>query len=130
MASGPSEGVYLTIHKMQPESSVQSKIRIALSEHGLVFRTNAGEFWQGKLVYSREFKQNCLINLRKVQGLPQGFSDILFVGDSYVAFIECKNSTGALRTRQQNFLDIVSRLNHRAGIARSVDDALKIIGKK
>jgi hypothetical protein len=112
-----------------PESTIQSQIRVALSEHGLVFRTNAGEFWQGDIRYSQEFRQNVLINLRKVSGLPPGFSDLLWIGDSKVAFIECKTATGDLRTRQQNFLDIVTRLHHRAGIARSVEDALKIIGR-
>lgn len=104
-------------------------IRLALSNYGLVFRTNSGEFWQGDLVYSREFKQNILINLRRVQGLPAGFSDLLFVGDSSVAFIECKALKGKAREQQENFLNAITHLHHVAGVARSVEDALKIIGR-
>ena len=113
---------------MKSEKTVQDEIRIALSDHGIVFRTNSGEFWQGRQVYSKEFKQPVLINLRKVQGLPKGFSDLVFVGNGYVAFIETKNETGKPRPDQINFIDRMRALNHRAGVARSVGDALEIIG--
>ena len=114
--------------ELKSEKTVQDEIRIALSDHGIVFRTNSGEFWQGKQVYSKEFKQPALINLRKVQGLPKGFSDLVFVGNDYVAFIETKNDIGKPKPEQINFIERMRELNHRAGVARSVEDALKIIG--
>lgn len=110
------------------ESIIQSEIRIALSKHGLIFRTNAGEFWQGKQVYSQEFKQRILINLRPVQGLPSGFSDLIFVGNGSVAFVETKRLGENPRPDQEQFLSTMRRMNHAAGVARSVDDALALIG--
>ncbi len=113
---------------MKSEKTAQDEIRIALSEHGIVFRTNSGEFWQGKQVYSKEFKQPALINLRKVQGMPKGFSDLIYIGNGCMAFIETKNDVGKPKPEQINFIDRMRELNHRAGVARSVEDALKIIG--
>jgi hypothetical protein len=112
---------------MKSESNIQSEIRVALSEHGIVFRTNAGDFWQGTRVWSKEYKQYVLIDLRRVQGLPEGFSDLLFVGDGCVAFIETKTETGRVRPEQESFLSLMASRGHRAGVARSVEDAMKII---
>ena len=109
------------------EHTIQSEIRIALSPHGIVFRTNSGDFWQGTVVYSKEFKQNVLINMRRVQGLPEGFSDLLVIGDGWAGFIETKNATRKPTQEQVNFLELMAKLHHRAGVARSVDDAMKII---
>ena len=111
------------------EQNIQNEIRVALSEHGMVFRTNAGEYYQGQLVYSKEFKQKVLINVRKVMGLPVGFSDLLFVGfDGNVSFVEVKNEKGKARPEQLKFIELMKKYKYKAGIARSTDDALKIIG--
>jgi len=112
---------------MKSESTIQSEIRIALSDYGIVFRTNAGDFWQGTVVFSKEFNQNVLTNMRRVQGLPEGFTDLLFVGTDIVGFIETKNTVRKPTPEQLNFIEAVQRLGHRAGIARSVEDALMII---
>jgi VRR-NUC domain. len=112
---------------MKSEKQIQDEIRIALSDHGVVFRTNAGEFYQGKMVYSQEFKQRVLINLRVVQGLPIGFSDLLFIGDGYTAFIETKRLGETPKPEQLNFINRMVALHHRAGVARNVEEALRII---
>jgi hypothetical protein len=113
------------------ESRIQAEIRLALSEHGICFRTNAGEFYQGKPVYSKEFNQRVLINLRPVHGLPIGFPDLLFIrNDGTVFFIETKTESGRLRTEQINFIDRMDQLGIVAGVARSVEDAIKLIGRK
>lgn len=112
------------------EKDIQNTIRAGLSPYGIVFRTNSGEFWQGQRVYSKEFKQEVLINITKVMGLPKGFSDLLFVGKGYTAFIEVKNLTGKPTPEQLNFIKIMQSYGHRAGIARSVEDALKIINER
>lgn len=112
---------------MKSEKIIQDEIRVALSKRGVVFRTNAGEFWQGKRVYSKEFGQSALINLRRVQGLPIGFSDLLYVGDGEIAFIETKRQGENPRPEQVNFLQRMAALHHRSGVARSVEDAIKII---
>lgn len=106
----------------------QDEIRIALSKYGLVFRTNAGSAWGGKYI-NVPFYGNIIIEPRKIDLLPKGFSDLLFVGnDGRVAFIECKDDEGKLRPEQERFLNLMQSYGHRAGVARSVEDALKIIG--
>ena len=105
----------------------QDEIRLALSEYGVVLRLNSGKFWQGKRVWSNEFQQYVLIDLRPVQGCPPGTSDLLFIGNEYTAFIECKDDKGTLRPEQERFLKLMRSYGHRAGVARSVEEALKII---
>ena len=111
------------------EATIQNRIRCELSSFGAVFRTNAGEFWQGKVVYSKEFHQNVLINMTRVHGLPEGYSDLTFFGnDGKAAFIETKTATGKATPEQLNFIDNMMRRGYSAGIARSTEEALKIIG--
>lgn len=109
------------------EHEVQNKIRVALSEHGIVFRINAGKFWQGERKYSVEFREWVLTNLRAVEGLPTGFPDLLFIDDNGVAFIEVKTERGRKREPQEKFINRMQSFGHRAGFARSVEDALQII---
>lgn len=113
------------------ESDIQNRIRVALSPHGLVFRTNSGDFWQGERVYSKEFQQDVLIHLRRICGLPKGFSDLLFCGfDSRAAFIEVKQPHGKVRPEQIGFLTLMQSYGYAAGIARSPEDALTIVQQK
>ena len=113
------------------EHRIQDEIRLALSPYGIVLRLNSGKFWQGKRVWSNEFGQYVLIDLRPVQGCPEGTSDLLFLGENRnVSFIECKNRTGTARDKQKKFIEIMHQFGIRADIARSVEDALKIIGEK
>ena len=112
------------------ESTIQNEIRLSLSEYGIVLRLNSGKFWQGKRVWSNEFQQYVLIDLRPVQGCPEGTSDLLFLGEeNNVAFVECKTRTGAAREKQKRFIEIMHQYGIKADIARSVEDALKIIGE-
>lgn len=111
------------------EHRIQNEIRLALSEYGIVLRLNSGIFWQGKRVWSNEFQQYALIDLRPVQGCPEGTSDLLFLGEnSNVAFVECKTRTGTAREKQKRFIEIMHQYGIKADIARSIEDALKIIG--
>lgn len=113
------------------EQDIQNSIRLALSETGLVFRTNAGEYYQGERVYSREFHCDVLKNLRKIQGLPKGFTDLLYCGfDGQAGFIEVKKPRGAIRPEQTNFINLMQSYGYPAGVARSAEDALKIIRKE
>lgn len=110
------------------EHRIQDEIRLALSEHGIVLRLNSGKFWQGKRIWSNEFQQYVLIDLRPVQGCPTGTSDLLFIGENNAAFIECKDDKGRLRPEQERFIAAVKSYGHRTGVARSVEEALAIIG--
>ena len=109
------------------EHELQNKIRVALSEYGLVFRTNAGAFWQGRRVWSRELQSVVLTDLQKVEGLPEGFPDLLFLDARGCALIEVKAPGGRLRGTQARFLNQVQAMGLRAGVARSVQDAIDII---
>ena len=115
---------------MSQEDQIQKAIRVELSKYGLVFRCNAGDFWQGDLQYDPIRKQNILVNLRRICGLPDGFSDLLFVSkDGKVGFIECKGPRGRVRPEQERFLQLMQGMGHTAGIARTVEEALRIIGE-
>lgn len=112
------------------EHNIQNEIRLALSQYGIVLRLNSGKFWQGKRVWSNEFKQWVLIDLRPVQGCPPGTSDLaLFGANGQASFIECKDDKGRAREDQKRFIEIMSKYGYRCGVARSVEDALKIIGR-
>ena len=111
------------------EKYIQDEIRLELSKHGLVFRTNAGSAWGGKYA-SIPNLGSVILNPQKIELLPKGFSDLLFVvTDGRVAFIECKDDKGTLRPEQEKFLKLMQSYGHKAGVARSADDALKIIGR-
>ena len=111
------------------EHRIQQEIQLSLSEHGIVLRLNSGKFWQGKRVWSNEFQQFVLINLRPVQGCPEGTPDLQFLGENNnVTVIECKDDKGKTRDKQDKFINIMHKYGIRAGVARSVEDALKIIG--
>lgn len=113
------------------ESNTQNAIRIALSDYGCVFRTNCGDYWQGTLQFDQVRKQNILTSLRRVCGLPDGFSDLLFVGEKgKVAFIECKSPRGKARPEQERFIELMRQMGHVAGVVRSVEDALQLIGRE
>jgi hypothetical protein len=77
---------------------------------------------------------------RPVQfGLAKGSSDLIgwttrtitadMVGQRLAVFtsIEVKSATGRLRPEQQQWLDAVQAAGGIAGVARSVDDALRIV---
>jgi hypothetical protein len=97
------------------EKDIQNRIRVALSEHGVVLRLNVGTFQtqDGRIIAS---------------GLPPGCPDLLFIGNGYIAFIEVKTLKGRVSPEQKRFIDRVRKLGHKAGIARSVEEALNIIG--
>jgi hypothetical protein len=110
------------------EHRIQDETRLALSEYGIVLRLNSGKFWQGKRVWSKEFNQHVLIDLRPVQGCPKGTSDLLFLGENKnIAFIEMKDEKGHTRKDQENFIKIMRNYGFKADIARSKEEAIKIV---
>lgn len=109
------------------EHELQNRIRVELSRYGMVFRTNAGTFWQGRRVWSRELQEAVIAQPQAVEGLPKGFSDLLFIDRHGCAFIEVKSPRGKLREEQESFINLMRSYGHRAGVARSVEDAIDII---
>ena len=98
------------------ELDVQNLIRCGVSDIALIFRANVG---QGFTMDGRKFST----------GLPKGFSDLFGfrISDGKAFFIEVKSPTGKIRPEQQNFIDRMRQNGALAGIARSVEDARKII---
>jgi hypothetical protein len=98
------------------EKDVQNEIRLALSPYAVVFRANVGYFntYDGRVVAT---------------GLPKGFSDLFGVrkSDGRAFFIEVKNETGRLRPEQKNFLEVMEKVGAIIGVARSGEEAVKII---
>lgn len=101
---------------MRSEHDIQSEIRLALSAEGYcVFRVNSGKV---KMADGRWFET----------GVPKGFSDLFAVKDGKISFIEVKNEIGRPSAEQIKFIEVMrNRYGCRAGIARSVEDALKIV---
>ena len=99
------------------EIDIQNSIRLELSKlGGLVLRLNNGLFYteDGRPIKS---------------GLPKGTSDLLYVGNDIIAFMEVKTSKGKPRPEQLRFIEKIKSLGHKAGIVRSVEDALKLINE-
>lgn len=98
------------------EQDIQNLIRAALSEYAIVFRTNVGKV---RTADGRYFDT----------GLPKGHSDLYGFrkSDGRVFYIEVKTPKGRVRPEQEKFIDIVTKNGALGGVARSVEDALKII---
>ena len=106
-----------------------------------MFRANIGQAWTGEATKLA----NGDILLRNPRpfstGLPKGFSDLFGwvkheiteedVGKTAAIFtaVEVKDTKGRVSPEQQNFIKAVNSAGGRAGIARSVGDAIKILNK-
>jgi len=101
---------------IKTEHDTQNEIRLALAEKGIMcFRANVGRV---KMKDGRWFDT----------GLPKGFCDLFgFRNDGQIFFIEVKNGKGRTSEKQDSFMKLVKENGALAGVARSVEDALKII---
>lgn len=98
------------------EHDIQNSIRAALAPYAVIFRANVGRM---KLPDGRYFST----------GLPVGFSDLFGVrkSDGKAVFIEVKTASGRVSQFQYNFLEMMRKNGAIAGIARSTEDAVKLI---
>jgi hypothetical protein len=91
-------------------------IMLALAERGhTVFRANVGLFFtkDGRPVHA---------------GLPVGFSDLFgHRPDGQAWSLEIKTDIGRVRPQQAAFVEAMRKSGARAGIARSIADAITII---
>lgn len=101
---------------MTPEHSIQNDIRNNTADIALLFRANVGS---GITYDGRHFDT----------GLPKGFSDLFGFrySDGRIVFIEVKGPNGKPTKEQIRFLERMREYGALAGIARSVDDARRII---
>ena len=100
---------------LKSEANIQALILMALSEAGcLVWRQDTGAYKapDGRLIR---------------YGLCKGSSDVIGLAkDGRFLAVEVKTTTGRVRPEQVAFIDAVRRAGGRAGVARSVADALMI----
>ena len=105
---------------MKTETDIMNEIRLALSAAGhMNFRANVGKV---KMADGRWFST----------GLPDGFSDLFGFRktDAKIFFIEVKTPTGKLRKDQERFLTAMNQRGAIVGVARSTEDALRMVGEK
>ena len=98
------------------EHDIQNSIRAALAPYAVIFRANVGRM---ETPDGRYFST----------GLPVGFSDLFGVrkSDGRAVFIEVKTASGRVSIEQRHFLETMRRNGAIAGIARSTEDAVKLI---
>jgi len=98
------------------EKDIQNEIRLALSPYAIVFRANVGTFMSsdGRVIAT---------------GLPRGFSDLFGTrkSDGKSFYIEVKNKNGRTSKYQDNFLKQMKKNNAIVGVARSAEEAIKIV---
>ena len=105
------------LNKMKkPETQIQDQIREVLGKYGKVFRMNTGVFKTA--------------DGRFIRCGTKGMSDLLFVGQGRIAWLECKTDNGKISGEQEKFIKEMLLLGHPAGIVRSVEDAINLINIK
>ena len=111
------------------EGEALRDIQAAASAAGhRLFRVNVGKAWVGKVV-SRSDKHVTLENPRPFHaGMIEGQSDLIgWTRDGTFAAIEVKAGRTATTEAQRRFVDAVIAAGGRAGIVRSVDEAMAIL---
>lgn len=100
---------------MTKETNLQAEIMKALSSAGCkVWRNNTGALKNsaGRLVS---------------YGLCKGSSDIIGIcPDGKFLAIEVKTQSGKTTENQERFIRVIKSMGGRSGVARSVDDAIRI----
>lgn len=102
--------------RLNREHDVQNSIRLGTADIAVLFRGNVGS----GITYDGRYFDT---------GLPKGFSDLFGFrkSDGRAVFIEVKTETGRVRPEQVNFIQKMQVYGALAGVARSVEDARKII---
>jgi hypothetical protein len=108
-----------------------------------LFRNHVGAGWTGRSVTSSNREIVMLFDAQRCTfGLAPGSSDLIgwrsieitpdMVGKRVAVFvaIETKSPRGRLTTEQRAFIDTAKKMGALAGVARSVDDATKILEVK
>ena len=98
------------------EINIQNEIRLALNPYCIIFRANVGKV---RMKDGRFFDT----------GLPKGFSDLFGIrrSDGKAVFIEVKNEKGKTSEYQDKFLNQMYKNNAIVGVARSPEEAIRIV---
>ncbi len=99
---------------MNPETLLQNKIRVALSQKGAIpYRMNVGQF----------YTQNFTPIKIGIEGTP----DLLIIcPNGKFLWYELKTATGKLRHDQEIFHEELRKLGHKVYVVRSVEEAVSI----
>lgn len=127
------------------EHDLQNEIRLHISKEqlGTLFRANVGRGWTGEVQRMNLTPGTNTIVISNPRpfntGLPVGFPDLFglvpvtitpdMVGQQIAVFVavEVKQKTGRISAKQKDMLVFLQQQGARAGIARSVDDAARIL---
>jgi hypothetical protein len=91
-----------------------------------LLRANVGQGWTGKIVF-QDHGRIVLSPYRPFHGMREGVLDLIgFTGPTFVA-IDGKVGRDQLRPAQRNFVELVLACGGRAGEARTVEEAGRII---
>lgn len=121
---------------MQSEHDIQNEIRLSLSGRGyFTERINVGSGYLIDKKLMEKIKRLCPVLRAELEKVPyfntgavKGRSDLSAIKDGRISFVEVKTDTGRPTTEQLNFINqMQTRYGCRAGIARSVEDALSIV---
>ena len=98
------------------ESDIQNAIRLALNPYAVIFRVNSGKV---RMRDGRYFDT----------GVPNGYTDLsgFRKSDGKAIFIEVKTEKGRLRDSQVRFLEQMNKYDVIAAVARSPEEAIKIV---
>ena len=126
---------------MTPAAILTNQIRLAVSDIGArLFVVTVGKFWSGQVV--KTLHDGCVVlkNPRIVNVGFEGQSDLCgfvptlitqdMVGQVIPVFsvVEVKAGKDRIRPAQQKYIDAIKKIGGRAGIARTAEDALRILG--
>ncbi len=124
------------------EHDIQNSIRLEISRQrlGISFRSNVGRAWTGNDIRKNMDGSITIMDPRPFQtGLPEGYSDLTVVVPVVVTpemvgtaiaiagFIEVKTPKGKPTAAQLNFIKQMQSQGARAGVARSPEDAIRIL---
>lgn len=125
---------------MKKETNIQNSIRLNLPKNARLFRNNVVRAYQGKAKRHQDGTTVTIQNVRMIDaGLCKGSSDLIgftsveitpdMVGQKVAIFtaVEVKTKTGKPSPEQLNFINLIRTFGGRAGIARNIEDAQKII---
>lgn len=112
---------------MTPEGRLMREIQVALSQAGhRLVRVNAGRGWVGPT----QRHSDGSVTIKHAQpfvGVPEGVSDLIGCArDGAFVAIEVKTQKGRPTDRQTAYVEMIRSLGGRAGVARTVDEALAI----
>lgn len=121
------------------ESELYRSIPLAFSNGDTrLWRANAGLAWAGTIL-QRTPRTLTLMDYRPIKLGPDGFSDLFGVKRTLItpemagrylgvfSGIECKSERGKPTDQQALFLDLLRSMHAYHGIARSIEDARRIL---